>query len=77
VGENRDERVAPPGAVHEELKQKEAGRFSGDPETQMGYGPASDADEPAEDTGTARYPGGDEEEKLERGGGGDETARER
>jgi hypothetical protein len=76
--EPRKDHGAPPGAIHEELKQERAGRFSADPDTQMGYDAASDADEPDDRAdGTPAFPGGDSEEKLARGGGGDETGVER
>jgi hypothetical protein len=74
----REDQGAPPGAIHEELKQKDVGRFSADPDTQMGYDAASDADEPDDRAdGTPSFPGGDSEEKLGRGGGGDEKGVER
>ncbi len=76
--ESRKDHGAPPGAIHEELKQDRAARFSADPETQMGYDAASDADEREDRAdGTPTFPGGDSEEKLARGGGGDETGMER
>jgi hypothetical protein len=77
-GTPREDHGAPPGAIHEKLKRERAGRFSGDPDTQMGYDAASAADEPADRAdGTPSLPGGDSEEKLARGGGGDETGVER
>jgi hypothetical protein len=74
----REDDGPPLGALHEELKQRRAGRLSADPDTQMGYDAASDADEPGDAAGepgdaadgTPSFPGGDTEEKLARGSGG-------
>jgi hypothetical protein len=70
--EPREDQGAPPGAIHEELKQKEAGRFSANPNTQMGYDSASDADEPDD-----RAAGELGRRRKKSGGVGDETGVER
>jgi hypothetical protein len=68
----------PPGALHEKLKQRDAGKFSADGDSAS----ASESEEWHEDSGGVldgrpEYPGGDTEEKLARGGGGDETGIDR
>jgi hypothetical protein len=71
--ENDTKDGSPPGAVHERMKQREAGRFSSDPDGAMGSASSDEKkDMGSVLDGRPEYPGGDVEEKVT-GGGGDET----
>lgn len=68
---------APPGVVHERLKRDhEAAGFMADPLHALQPAPSGDPHQAAtESSGRGTRPGGDIEEKLHGGGGGDETSR--
>jgi hypothetical protein len=76
--ERGDDTGGPPGAIHERVKKGDEGAFAGDADVEMERDPAAEADS-ADDRADGRptWPGGDIDEKLARGGGGDETGVER